>query len=254
MNEEAKTLSKLSESEIFDSYSEKLPKDIVQINELGLISIEKKITLKTAGNTTEEKFFHIESKTLLDKFGLFYGTLFIFSDFTRLVEYLLNHKINLNNKTYDEITGFFLQNQFKDILAREADIAIRHSSSLALAIFYLEELAFFGQSFGEDKLNQLLKFYSIYFKQKFRKTDIFFRSNFNHFICIMPYTNYKNANSKFENLQKWVESAIQFPSNTKPVLTFGISEFNVNKHYKNYGLLLEESKTDMENKKTYKQT
>jgi len=42
MNDAAKTLSRLSESEILDSYSDKLPADIVKINELGLISIEKK--------------------------------------------------------------------------------------------------------------------------------------------------------------------------------------------------------------------
>ncbi len=243
MNDAAKTLSRLSESEILDSYSDKLPADIVKINELGLISIEKKIN---------EKFYHVESETLLDKFGLFYGTIFIFHDFTLLAKYLLNNKIDSKNKAYDEITGFFLKNQLNDILAKESDIAMRHASPLAIATFYFEDLAFFGQSLGEDKLNQLLKFYGIYFKQKFRKTDIFFRNDFNNFVCIMPYTNYKNANSKFDKLQKGVESVIKFPSNAKPILMFGISEFNIKNHYKNYNLLLDESKTNLENKKFYK--
>jgi len=56
-----------------------------------------------------EKFYHVESETLLDKFGLFYGTIFIFHDFTLLAKYLLNNKIDSKNKAYDEITGFFLK-------------------------------------------------------------------------------------------------------------------------------------------------
>lgn len=249
MNELAKNISKLSEGEIFASYDEKLPEDVAQVNELGLVSIEKKIELKTAGGKMEEKYFHIESKTLLNKFGLFYGTMFIFHDFTSLIKYILNNKNNSENKVYDEITGLFLKNQFKDMFSREAERVIRYGFPLTLAVFFFENLVFFGQSFGKDKLNQLLKFYGIYFKQKFRKTDTLFRTDFNNFTCILPHTNYESANNKFKKLQKELAEAIKFQSNIKPILIFGISEFDLKKHYKNYELLIEEAKIDRQNRR-----
>ena len=142
MNEPAKILSKLSEGEIFASYDEKLPEDVTHVNELGFVSIEKKIELKTADGKIEEKYFHIESKILLNKFGLFYGTMFIFYDFTSLVKYILNNKNNSENKVYDEITGLFLKNQFKDMLSKEAERVIRYGFPLTLAVFFFENLVF----------------------------------------------------------------------------------------------------------------
>ncbi len=252
MNELAGNLSKLSDQEIFASYDEKLPEDIAQVNRLGLVSIEKIIRLKTAGGETEEKFFHIESKTLLNKFGLFYGTMFIFYDFTSLVKYVLNIKNNSENKVYDEITGLFLKNQFKEMLSMEVERVTRYGFPLTLAVFFFENLVFFGQSFGKDKLNQLLKFFGIFFKQKFRKTDTIFRIDFNSFICILPHTNYESANNKFKKLQKELDEVIKFQSNIKPILIFGISEFDLKKHYKNYELLIEEARISQQNNKFYK--
>lgn len=249
MNERAENLSKLSDSEIFAPYGEKLSEDLAQVNELGLISIEKKMELKTADGKMEEKFFHIESKPLFTKFGLFYGTIFIFYDLTLLVKYILNNKNNSENKVYDEITGLFLNNQFKGMFSRETERVMRYGFPLALAVFFFENLVFFGQTFGKDKLNQLLKFYGIYFKQKFRKTDALFRTDFNNFIGILPHTNYESASSKFEKLQKDIDGAIKSHDNIKPVLIFGISEFNLKKHYKNYDLLIEEAKIDQQNRR-----
>ena len=252
MNELAKTLSKLSDQEIFASYDEKLPEDIVQVNGLGFFSIEKIIRLKTEGGEMEEKFFHIESQTLLNKFGLFYGTMLIFYDFTSLVKYILANKNNSENKVYDDITGLFLKNQFKEMLSREVERVIRYGFPLTLAVFFFENLFFFGQSFGKDELNQLLKFYGIYFRQKFRKTDTLFRIDFNNFICILPHTNYESASNKFKKLQKDFDEAIKFQGNVKPILIFGISEFDSKKHYKNYELLIEEAKINQQNNKFYK--
>ncbi|MDA8303688.1 MAG: diguanylate cyclase [Deltaproteobacteria bacterium] len=249
MNELAKNLSRLSDREIFASYDEKLPEDIAQVNALGLLSIEKKIELKTPGGGMEEKFFHIESKTLLNKFGLFYGTMFIFYDFTLFVKYVLDIKNNSENKVYDEITGLFLKNQFKEMLSREVERVIRYGFPLTLAVFFFENLVFFGQSFGKDKLNQLLKFYGIFFRQKFRKTDTLFRIDFNNFICILPHTNYESANNKFRKLQKELDEVIKFQNNIKPILIFGISEFDLKRHYKNYELLIEEARVNQQNNK-----
>ncbi len=249
MNEYAKVLSKNSNNSIFVSYSEKLSDDTTKINELGLISVDKKIELKTESGTTEERFFHIESITLLNKFGLFYGTLFIFQDLTSLVNFIISNKFNSDNKAYDEITGMFLKNQFTDIFLREIERATRYGSTLAVSVFNFENLLFFGQTFGDEKLNQVLKFIGIYFKRKFRKTDIFFRMDFNNFMGIFPHTYYENAYNKFKKMKNDFAELLRFQDSIKPVLRYGISELNLKKHYKNYDLLVEEAKIDLKSRK-----
>lgn len=249
MNEQAKVLAEISQNDIFISYDEKLSDDMAALNELGLISIEKKLELKPINGNIKEKFFHIESITLFNKFGLFYGTIFIFHDLTAIARYLLDNRNINGNKAYDETTGFLLKNQFDEMLAREIERAIRYGFPLSIAVFFFENLVFFGQSLGNDKLSQLLKFYGTYFKQKFRKTDVIFRTDYNDFICILPHTDYERGNNKFMDLKKRLESAMEFKIDVKPILRYGISEFDVKKHYKNYGILVEEAKIDLQYKK-----
>lgn len=250
MNKPAKILSNSSLCTIFTSYDEKLPEDIIRINELGHIFINKKVELKSETGKIEERFFHIESLTLLNKFGLFSGTLFIFQDLTFLVKYIAasNNKSTLNNRIYDEITGMLLKNQFDEIFSKETERATRYSLPLAVSVFYFENLLFLGQSLGSDKLNQVLKFIGIYFRQKFRKTDIIFRFDFNNFISILPHTDYENADKKFSKIKNELSNLLKFQENTKPVLKYGVSELNLKKHYKNYTLLIEEAKTDLGNR------
>ncbi len=247
MNEPAKILSNSSKETIFVSYDEKLPEDITRINELTGITVNKKLDLKTASNKIERKFFHIESMTLLNKFGLFFGTLFIFHDFTPLVKYILNSsaRSGANNCVFDEITGLLLKNQFKEFFSRETERAERYCLPLSVSVFYFENLVFFGQSLGNEKLNQVLKYIGIYFKQKLRKTDIIFRIDFNNFTVILPHTDYENADKKFKRIKDEFAALLKFPENVKPVLKYGISELNLKKHYKNYDLLLEEAKLDI---------
>jgi diguanylate cyclase (GGDEF)-like protein len=250
MNESAKKLSSASNESIFVSYDEKLPEDIEALNELGCIKANKKIELKNGNGKTEKKIFHIESITLLNKFGLFYGTLFIFQDITPLINYICpsSGKSGKNNLVYDDITGMFLKNQFEEIFARETERSERYRFPLAVSVFYFENLIFFGQSFGSEKLNQVLKFIGIYFKQKLRKTDIVFRIDFNNFTGILPHTDYENAYKKFKKIKDEFSGMLKFPENVKPVLKFGISELNLKKHYKNYGLLIDEAKADIAEK------
>lgn len=251
MNKLAKILSNSSLDTIFASYDEKLSEDIIRINELGHIFINKKVELKSETGKIEERFFHIESITLLNKFGLFSGTLFIFQDLTFLVNHIAasSNKYNQNNTVYDEITGMLLKNQFDEIFSKETERAARYSLPLAVSVFYFENLLFLGQSLGNDKLHQVLKFIGIYFKQKLRKTDIIFRIDFNNFISILPHTDYENANKKFSKIKNELSNLLKFQENTKPVLKYGISELNLKKHYKNYSLLVEEAKSDLGERK-----
>ncbi len=247
MNESAKILSNSSKESIFVSYDEKLSEDAKRINELSHIAINKKINVKTAGGQTRERFFNIESITLLNKFGLFSGTLFIFHDLTPLVDYIasLNGKSGKNGMVYDEITGMFLKNQFEEFFSRETERSERYRFPLSVSVFYFENLIFFGQSFGNDKLNQVLKYIGIYFKQKLRKTDTVFRIDFNSFTGILPHTDYENADKKFKKIKDEFFGLLKFPDNVKPVLKYGISELNLKKHYKNYDMLLEEAKINL---------
>lgn len=247
MNESAKNLSKSAQGDIFASYDEKLPEDVEQINKLGIISIEKKLQVKTqppqSGSKLKEMFFHIESFTLLNKFGLFSGTIFIFYDITQFADFSLKNLGNSaeDNKAFDEITGFLLKNRFQDIYSMEIERATRYGMPLSVVSFFFQNLAFIGQSFGKDKLDQLLKFYGINFKQKFRKTDILFRMDFNNFMAIMPHTNYKEGENKFNRVQSWIKDAVKLNVETKPFLIFGIAEFDLKRHYKNKELLLKEA-------------
>jgi len=247
MNEPAKKLSLSSKDTIFISYEEKLSEDIKYINELSHLSINKKIDVITENGQTEEKFFNIESITLLNKFGLFSGTLFIFHDLTPLIGYIAasNGKFGKDNTVYDEMTGMFLKNQFVEIFSRETERSERYRFPLSVSVFYFENLIFFGQSFGNDKLYQALKFIGIYFKQKLRKTDIIFRIDFNNFTGILPHTDYENAHKKFKKIKDEFAGLLKFPDNVKPVLKYGISELNLKKHYKNYDMLIEEAKIDL---------
>ncbi|MCL4427530.1 MAG: diguanylate cyclase [Deltaproteobacteria bacterium] len=243
MNESAKKLSNSSKDTIFVSYDEKLSEDIKYVNELSHIAVNKKIDIRTGNGQIEEKFFNIESISILNKFGLFSGTLFIFHDLTPLVSYLASSsgKSDKNNKVYDEMTGMLLKNQFDEIFSRETERSERYRFPLSVSVFYFENLIFFGQSFGNDKLNQVLKFIGIYFKQRLRKTDIIFRIDFNNFRCILPHTDYENAYKKFKKIKDDLAGLLKFPDNVKPVLKCGISELNLKKHYKNYGMLIEEA-------------
>ena len=247
MNEPAKILSNSSKESIFVSYDEKLSEDAKRINELSHIAINKKIDVKTGDGQTRERFFNIESITILNKFGLFSGTLFIFHDLTPLVDYIVssNGKSGKNGIVYDEITSMFLKNQFKEIFSRETERSERYRFPLSVSVFYFENLIFFGQSFGNDKLNRVLKYIGIYFKQKMRKTDIVFRIDFNSFIGILPHTDYENADKKFKKIKDEFSGLLKFPDNVKPVLKYGISELNLKKHYKNYDMLIEEAKINL---------
>ncbi|MHB1697238.1 MAG: diguanylate cyclase domain-containing protein [bacterium] len=247
MNKHAKILYNSSRDTIFASYDEKLSEDIIRINELIKVFINKKVELKSETGKSEERFFHIESISLLNKFGLFSGTLFIFHDLTFLVDYISSssYKSSQNNRVYDEITGMLLKNQFDDIFSKETERAGRYCFPLAVSVFYFENLLFLGQSLGNDKLNQVVKFIGIYFRQKLRKTDIIFRIDFNNFISILPHTDYENANKKFNKIKNELSGLLKFQENTKPVLKYGISELNLKKHYKNYTLLIEEAKADL---------
>ncbi len=247
MNEQAKILSNYSGGSIFSSYDEKLPEDIIRINELTGLNINKKIDLKTPTGRIDQKFFRIDGITLLNKFGLFSGTLFIFNEFTASVKYFLNlsAKQGLNNYVFDEITGLMLKSQFKEFFTKETERAERYRIPLSITVFNFENLLFFGQSFGNEKLNQVLKYIGLYFKQKLRKTDIIFRIDFNDFIGILPHTNYENADKKFKKIKEEFNLLLKFPENVKPKFKYGISELNLKKHYKNYELILEEAKLDM---------
>jgi diguanylate cyclase (GGDEF)-like protein len=247
MNESAKILSNSSDETIFVSYDQKLSEDVKRINELSHIAINKTISVKTENGQIKERFFNIESVTLLNKFGLFSGTLFIFNDLTPLVDYIvsLRGKSFKDGKVYDEITGMFLKNQFEEIFSRETERAERYRFPLSVTVFYFENLTFFGQSLGNDKLNQVLKYIGIYFKQKLRKTDIIIRIDFNNFTGILPHTGYENAARKFKKIKDEFSELLKFPDNVKPVLKYGISELNLKKHYKNYDMLIEEAKINL---------
>jgi diguanylate cyclase (GGDEF)-like protein len=247
MNEQAKILSNHSGGSIFISYDEKLPDDIIRINELTGLNINKKVDLKTPSGRIDQKFFRIDGITLLNKFGLFSGTLFIFNEFTAAVKHFFNSnaKQGINNCVFDEITGLMLKSQFKEFFSRETERAERYRIPLSAAIFYFENLVFFGQSFGNEKLNQVLKYIGLYFKQKLRKTDIIFRMDFNDFIGILPHTNYENADKKFKKIKEEFNMLLKFPENVRPKFIYGISELNLKKHYKNYELIIEEAKLDM---------
>ncbi len=247
MNEPAKILLNSSKDSIFVSYDEKLSEDIKYVNDLCNITVNKKININTGNGSTEERFFNIESITMLNKFGLFSGTLFIFRDLTSLVCHIssLNGKTLKNNTFYDEMTGMFTENQFDEIFSRETERSERYRFPLSLSVFYFENLIFFGNSFGNDKLNQVLKFIGMYFKQRMRKTDIIFRIDFNNFTSILPHTNYESAYKKFKKIKDEFAGLLKFPDNVKPVLKYGISELNLKRHYKNYNMLIEEAKLDL---------
>lgn len=250
MNEQAKMLSMSSKESIFVSYDKKLPEKITKINESGLITIDKIIELKTDADKPENKFFHIESITLLNKFGLFYGTLFLYYDVTSLVNFIKNDEIVDNFKIFDDMTEMFLRDQFDYIFARETERARRYEFPLTVAVFLFGNLHFFGQSFGIDKLNQVLKSIGGYFKQNLRKSDIMFRMDFNDFICILPHTNFENGSLKFKRLADGLSEILKFPDNIRPYLKFGISELNLKKHYESYNSMLEEAKGDLEKRKS----
>jgi diguanylate cyclase (GGDEF)-like protein len=247
MNQPAKMLSNSSKETIFVSYDEKLSENAKRINELSHTAINKTINVKTGSGQIKERFFNIESITLLNKFGLFSGTLFIFHDLTPLVDSIvsLSGKSGKNGTVYDEITGMFLKNQFEEVFSRETERSERYRFPLSVSVFYFENLIFFGQSSGNDKLNQVLKYIGIYFKQKLRKTDIVFRIDFNNFTGIMPHTDFENADKKFKKIKDELFGLLKFPDNVKPVLKYGISELNLKKHYKNYNLLIEEAKINL---------
>jgi|GEM_PF-2715330 len=247
MNEPAKMLSNSSEETIFISYDEKLSENAKRINELSHTAINKTIKTRTGNGQIKERFFNVESITLLNKFGLFSGTLFIFHDLTPIADSIvsLSGESGKNGTVYDEITGMFLKNQFDEIFSRETERSERYRFPLSVSVFYFENLIFFGHSFGNDKLNQVLKYIGIYFKQKMRKTDIVFRIDFNNFTVIMPHTDFENADKKFKKIKDELSGLLKFPDNVKPVLKYGISELNLKKHYKNYSLLIEEAKLNL---------
>ncbi len=250
MNKQAKMLSVLSKGSIFVSYDEKLPEEVLQINKMGIATVDKKIEFRNENGNLEKKFFQVESITLLNKFGLFYGTLFIYNDLTSLVDFIEKSETSMNDRTFDEMTEMLLKNQFDYILSKETERASRYSFPLSLSVFFFDNLRFLGQSLGNEHLNQALKTIGTYFKQNLRKSDIIFRIEFNDFICILPHTNYENACNKFNKMKGGLSEVLKFSDNIKPVLNFGISEFNVKKHYKNYNSMIEEAKEDLKKKKS----
>lgn len=242
MNDPAKSLSELADNKIFPTYTETLPDEIVSINKLGLVTVDKKIVFETVSGKKEEKYYHIESFPLSNKFGLVDGSIFVFNDVTASIQFILS---NSENKIYDDITGLFSKRQFQDVYSKEIEKAARYSYPLSVVTFYFDNLVFLGQSFGKDKLLNLLKFYGNFLKRNFRKTDIIFRLDFNSFVAILPHTGLAAARGKFEKIEELVETTMESESKMKSIMKFGAAEFSAKKHYTKQELLLEEAKKDM---------
>ncbi len=253
INEQAKNLKLSTNDDICMSFDEDLPDEIKEINKNGLISINKVINTASPYNASKKKYFQIETITLFNNFGLFYGTLFIFFDKTEFAENIIKFSSCNSYKIYDESTGFLLKNQFDEIAGKEAERCKRYGSTFSVVYFSFENLALIGQSYGQEKLNKLIKYYGMFLNQKFRKTDYLFRFNFNDFFGILTHTPLDVAVIKFEKIKMSISEAVKFNGNgsLQPTLYYGISEFDIKRHFKNWGLLIDEARLEFEKNKTF---
>jgi diguanylate cyclase (GGDEF)-like protein len=251
MNEQARTLRLSTNDDICMSFNEELPDEIKALNKSGLLSINKIINTRPVNLISQKKYFQIETITLFNDFGLFNGTLVIFFDMTKIAENIIKiAKIN-NYKTYDELTGFLLKEQFDEIAEKEAERCKRYGVTFSVACFSFENLVLIGQSYGQEKLNKLIKYYGMFLNQKFRKTDYLFRFDFNDFYAILTHTDLDVALIKFKKIKKSISEAVKFNGALQPVLYYGISEFDIKRHFKNWGILVDEAKLEFEKNKTF---
>jgi len=251
INEQAKALRLSTDDDICISFNEELPEEIKKLNKSGLLSINKIINTISINKIPQKKYFQIETITLFNNFGLFNGTLAIFFDMTKIAENIIKLSEIDNCKTYDELTGFLLKEQFDEIAEREAERCKRYGVTFSVVCFSFENLVLIGQSYGQEKLNKLIKYYGMFLNQKFRKTDYLFRFNFNDFYAILTHTGLDVALAKFEKIKKSISEAVKFNGPLKPVLYYGISAFDIKRHFKNWSLLIDEAKLEFEKNKTF---
>ncbi|MHB1680039.1 MAG: GGDEF domain-containing protein [bacterium] len=253
LNERANNLRLSTNDDICISFDEDLPDEIKEINKNGLISINKVINTTSSHSASQKKFFQIETITLFNNFGLFYGTLFIFFDKTETAKNIIKFSSCNSYKIYDELTGFLLKSQFDEIAEKEAERCKRYGVTFSVAYFSFENLALIGQAYGQEKLNKLIKYYGMFLNQKFRKTDCLFRFDFNDFFAILTHTSLDVAVVKFEKIKKSISEAVKFNGNgsLQPVLYYGISEFDIKRHFKNWNLLIDEARLEFKKNKTF---
>ncbi len=251
LNEQAKNLRLSTNDDICISFDEDLPDEIKEINKNGLTSINKVINITSPHSASQKKYFQIETITLFNNFGLFYGTLFIFFDKTEFAENIIKFSSCNSYKIYDELTGFLLKSQFDEIAEKEAERCKRYSTTFSVTYFSFENLALIGQAYGQEKLNKLIKYYGMFLNQKFRKTDYLFRFDFNDFFAILTHTHFDVAVVKFEKIKKSISEAVKFNGSLQPMLYYGISEFDIKRHFKNWNLLIDESRLEFKKNKTF---
>ncbi len=251
LNEQAKALRLSTNDDICISFNEELPEEIKKLNKSGLLSINKIINTTSINKIPQKKYFQIETITLFNNFGLFNGTLIIFFDMTKIAENIIKLLETNNCKTYDELTGFLVKEQFDEIAEKEAERCKRYGITFSVVCFSFENLVLIGQSYGQEKLNKLIKYYGMFLNQKFRKTDYLFRFNFNDFYAILTHTALDVALIKFEKIKKSISEAVKFNGSLQPIMYYGISEFNIKRHFKNWNLLIDEAKLEFEKNKTF---
>ena len=251
MNEQAKVLRLSTNDDICISFNEELPEEVKKLNKSGLLSINKIINTISVNKIPQKKYFQIETITLFNNFGLFNGTLIIFFDMTKIAENIIKLSEINDCKKYDELTGFLLKEQFDEIAEKEAERCKRYGVTFSVVCFSFENLVLIGQSYGQEKLNKLIKYYGMFLNQKFRKTDYLFRFNFNDFYAILTHTDLDVALAKFEKIKKSISEAVKFNGALQPMLYYGISEFDIKRHFKNCRLLIDEAKLEFEKNKTF---
>ncbi|MHB1665062.1 MAG: GGDEF domain-containing protein [bacterium] len=251
MNEKAKNLKLSTNEDICISFDEDIPDEIKEINKNGLISINKVINTTSPHSVSQKKYFQIETITLFNNFGLFYGTLLLFFDKTESAKNIIKFSSCNSYKIYDESTGFLLKSQFDEIAEKEAERCKRYGATFSVACFSFENLALIGQAYGQEKLNKLIKYYGMFLNQKFRKTDYLFRYDFNDFFVILTHTHLDVAVVKFEKIKKSISEAVKFNGSLQPTLYYGISEFDIKRHFKNWNLLIDEARLEFEKNKTF---
>ncbi len=251
MNELAKKYESSSNNGIFLSFNEEESKALELVNNKSRISIEKIIKIESGSGEARKFFFHVESIILYDHFGMYYGTLFIFHDMTTYVKKVLESADDDNSfKVYDDLTGFLVKSRFMEITEKEIDRAKRHNIPISLVFFAIENLSFFKQSYGEEKMLQLIKYVGAFFRQKFRKLDHMFYFDFNEFCALLPHLPAYMAEYKFEKMKREISETIKSQGFVSPVLVYGIAQFDLKRHGIKWNSLIDEAKDELHKNKS----